>query len=614
MQLLLRTPPLHFRESLFGYVLRVSEANGYLTPWHVLDLAGIVRTESVTAGFPIEKLARVLGKATDEFQPHAYSTCTMDGVREYRLLGHYLGRSLSWQPLRLHRPAICCMCVEETGYIDACWDLSVFSVCPSHLAPLVSRCHSCGGALSWNRPGLLTCKCGADLSYVPSQTIDGATVALMEAIQSKVHRMPLDKLPNTQRLPMQWLESIPLMSLLKILEIIARRAGALTFPGHESMSLAAGVLADWPRGFHAFLDTVSSQNTLPSLGLRSRFSNIYQALFKNKGVGVNMDFVRDEFIRYGVEHGETLLVSERMKGAENYSRRYLSVSDLAKRLGVRRSTARGWADKGMVRSKSARDDDKRRRFVIDANGLDTEVRKIESVLCERKAAGYIGLPVAVLRAIRRLGFYSSDPVVNQRRGFWKVDLDRLGNRINSVRCSNTDRLYFLSSVSLAQLIGRHRFGSAIAKVHLINEILEGRLIPVARSGESFLDLHFSVDDIKKFRSRLLGVTTSDRLNYGTAGALIGCDRTAVPALLRGGFLARPPGANRGVLRSTVDTFMAQWVPRKLAAHQLNISPAKLQKLVEASGHGVLRLGTESGGAIFLERAALQRLLQRLQSD
>lgn len=610
MQLLVRTPTPHARESLFGYVLRVSETNGYLTPWHVFDLAGILRTESITAGLPIEKLARVLGKTTDELQPHAYSVSASDGVREYRLLGHYLGRSLSWQPLRLQRPAICCMCIEETGYVDACWDLSAFSVCPSHLAPLVSRCHSCGNALSWNRPGLLTCKCGADLSYVPSQVIDGATAALMEVIQSKVHRVPLDKLPNAQRLPMQWLESVPLMSLLKIVEIIARRAGALSYPGHESMSLAAGILADWPRGFHLFLEKLDSKSTPPTLGMRSRYSNIYQALFKNKGISATMDFIRGEFIKYGVEHGEDFLVSERMKGAEKYGRRYISVSDLAKRLGVRRSTARGWADKGMVRSKSAHNDGRQRRYVVDAEGLDTEVRKIERVLCERKAASYIGLPVAVLRAIRSHGCYSSDPVVNQRRGFWKVDLDRLANRINSVPCSNINKLYFLSSVSFGQLITRNRFGSTVAKVHLINEILERRIVPVARSGESFLDLHFSADDIKKFRSRLLGVTTSDRLTYGTAGALIGCDRTAVPALVRGGFLARPPGANRGVLRSTVDTFVAQWVPRKLAAHQLNISSAKLEKLVEASGHRVLRLGIESGGAIFVERAALQHL----QSD
>lgn len=606
-QLLVRTPAPYACESLFGYVLRVSETNGYCTPWHVFDLAGISRNESITAGFPIDKLARVLGKAAGELRPHAYRAYTADGVREYVLMGHQLGRSLSWQPLRLQRPAICCMCIEETGYVDACWDLSAFSVCPSHLAPLVGRCHSCGQGLSWNRPGLLTCKCGANLSYVPAQAVDGATAALMEVIQSKVHRVPLDRLANAQRLPMQWLDSIPLMSLLKILEIISRRAGALTFPGHESMSIAAGVLANWPKGFHAFLDKLGAQSTLSSLGLRSRFSNIYQALFKNDGVGANMEFMRNEFIRYGVEHGEDSVVSQRTKGAENYSLRYVSVSDLAKRLGVRRSTASGWADKGLVRSKIARTAGGQQRFVVDTEGLDTTARDIGRIFCERRAACYIGLPAAVLRAIRSSECYSSDPVVNQRRGFWKTDLDRLANRINSVTCAGAGESYFLSSISLRQVITRHRFGSANAKVELLKEILEGRIVPVARAGDSFLDLHFCAADIKKFRSKLLAVMTGDRITYQTAGTLIGCDRTALPALVRDGFLARPPGANRGVLRTTVDAFLAQWAPRKLAARQLNMSSVTLQRLVEEGGFRVLRFGKDCSGAIFVERAALQRL-------
>ena len=40
--LLVRTPPPYHYESLFGFLLRVSELNGYQSPWDVAKLAGML--------------------------------------------------------------------------------------------------------------------------------------------------------------------------------------------------------------------------------------------------------------------------------------------------------------------------------------------------------------------------------------------------------------------------------------------------------------------------------------------------------------------------------------------------------------------------------------------
>ncbi|WP_457325925.1 helix-turn-helix domain-containing protein, partial [Roseateles sp. P5_E11] len=236
------------------------------------------------------------------------------------------------------------------------------------------------------------------------------------------------------------------MSLLKILENIGRRAGGKTFSGHEPMTLAAAVLKDWPKGFHALLDKLGSQPIFAGRGLRVKYLSFYQSLFKNKGIGTNMDFLRDEFIAYGVDHADESLVSERMKGVDKHARRYVSVSELAKRLGVERSTARGWVVKGLVPFKNANAPGKPQRFVVDTEGLDLQARSPADVLGERDAAKYIGLSAGLLRAMRQIGNYSPDSVTNQRRGFWKIDLDRLANRFNSLTCSN--RKSFGATISL----------------------------------------------------------------------------------------------------------------------------------------------------------------------
>jgi hypothetical protein len=62
MATLIRTPKPHSTESLFGFVLHVSEYNGYETPAYICETAQIRRGRELAAGFPVERLAQILGK------------------------------------------------------------------------------------------------------------------------------------------------------------------------------------------------------------------------------------------------------------------------------------------------------------------------------------------------------------------------------------------------------------------------------------------------------------------------------------------------------------------------------------------------------------------------
>ena len=199
MSLLVRTPSPCINESLLGFVLRVSEANGYDTPWHILRLAEIDQGQMQTAGFPIEKLSKVLGQSTESLTRIAYQSDTIKG--HFKILDHSLGPSLKDSPLRLSRPAFCPHCVEETGFIDAFWDLNAAVACPKHHCPPLRNCPSCRTAIRWFRPGLLTCECGARLTNTPSVAIDTPAIELMQLILSKLHGKPLSELPNESGFP-----------------------------------------------------------------------------------------------------------------------------------------------------------------------------------------------------------------------------------------------------------------------------------------------------------------------------------------------------------------------------------------------------------------------------
>ena len=87
MSLLVVTPSHKANESLWGYALRISEENGYETPWHMLNYVGIDQRAMKTAGFPHQKLAILVGKPAIALEPISYSGQVANGVREFKILG-----------------------------------------------------------------------------------------------------------------------------------------------------------------------------------------------------------------------------------------------------------------------------------------------------------------------------------------------------------------------------------------------------------------------------------------------------------------------------------------------------------------------------------------------
>jgi hypothetical protein len=120
--MLVRTPFHAPTESLLGYALRLSETNGYETPWHILKLAGIEPSAMTNAGFPVAKLAAILGRRPEALRNIAYMM-PFGRQTSYVILEHQLGGSLTTSPFRLQRPALCPECVSDRGYIEAFFDL-----------------------------------------------------------------------------------------------------------------------------------------------------------------------------------------------------------------------------------------------------------------------------------------------------------------------------------------------------------------------------------------------------------------------------------------------------------------------------------------------------------
>jgi hypothetical protein len=141
MRLLLRPKP-DKGESFIGYLVRLTELNGYDTPSWILSLSGIDYMElqwtfafifSKSKG--LEKLAHLTNNALSDLNPLLYlpadSSQGYTTEHEYNFYGALLNRSI----IRPHCPKICPECLLQFGYCRRLWDCSLMSACFLIVAP-----------------------------------------------------------------------------------------------------------------------------------------------------------------------------------------------------------------------------------------------------------------------------------------------------------------------------------------------------------------------------------------------------------------------------------------------------------------------------------------------
>src|SRR6266550_2072973 len=149
MKLLARPKP-EKGESFIGYLVRLTELNGYDTPSWILSLSEIDYMElQWTFSFVfgktngLDKLAHLTNNTFDELNALVYSPAIFsqgnNAQHEFNFYGAYLNRSI----IRPHHPKICPRCLAEFGYALQIWDCSVVTACPIHASMLLDRCPKC---------------------------------------------------------------------------------------------------------------------------------------------------------------------------------------------------------------------------------------------------------------------------------------------------------------------------------------------------------------------------------------------------------------------------------------------------------------------------------------
>jgi hypothetical protein len=507
--MLVVTPEPKLREGLLGYLLRITEANGYDSPWHIYRHAGLEQGEMNTACLSAHKLAGVLGQDAARLEAMSYTRTSAQGDTTYRIAGHDLGSGLMTRPFRLSQQGLCPLCVLESGYVDVFWDLRIATACPFHGCQALMNCPTCLSPLRQFRPGPLICKCGSALASAPITAASSVEVDLMKVLYARLHDERAILEDTTAGLPVDHLLELPLRSLMVHLFrlgafVVNEPYGKASAQG--SVLAVATLLSDWPNGLSTFLRGEMAKRN-PDETNFLKFYNRFNQQFAKSGrrrSGQELPWMRQAFLDFGVREWNGAAVDARLVAQTEEKKKRLNRHELASVLGVSAGTLSKWMRAGMidetmyVRAGS-------RRYGFDSDNLNAEANSEGTVdiLETRVAAAYLGIPVSALQFLKENCLVGARDTRLQRTGYFRSDLDRVKQQLlDKAQLLPTGA--FLgpeSSLVLGRFLKFSHPKDKTIKGRLVAAILTGAVHPVGREGGHISSILIKKSDLDCLRGQ-----------------------------------------------------------------------------------------------------------------
>lgn len=428
--LLVRHPGPYPTESLVGYALRLSENNGYLSPWNLCRLAGMRPRELQTAGARIEKLAAIANRSAYDLDHIGFTTPTN------RRLNALLGHRLTPIDLNIGRPKLCPQCVVGKGFVEAHWHLELMVACPIHRCLATSCCPKCRKSLRWFRPGLLECDCGANLMGSEVGPVSVIEAGLLDLLRRKVLRETATQ-ENSSSLPQDDLMAMSLRSMLTTIRVLAKYqliAAKRTAPtsGKQIVGAACNVLIDWPTNFIGLLKDMGE--LLPADvggGVGRQFGGIYRALFRNAAIeSGSTEFMKVAFLDFAINHWGRGFVDHKIiqHMGRTAPKRFVTQSQFAAQIGIRQVTAARFLRSSTLSSRRVRCG-RAERILVDTTQSTMPRISPGKIYRKREAAKRLGISVSALQKFKETGMYEISHWLPARAGFHELDLEAFSHKL-----------------------------------------------------------------------------------------------------------------------------------------------------------------------------------------
>jgi len=442
--MLVATPQPQPTESLMGYVLRLTQANGYHTMSYILAAMNGHWYRGAIGRLDGAPLREIAGLSSDQV-----ARLTLKPERRPRAYIRIRGEDLPSYEVSLQRCKICPLCLAAGSGCEAFWDLAQAVACPTHHVMLEATCPGCASELTWRRPKVTQCRCGFDLTKLPTRPAAPALCDLMAALRSALYKdSALAPPPDT----LSHLRHLELRKLCKLLWVMSgtlyQRQGGVSLPKARTRCLpqlerVATILSNWPRSFQSFLsetyEEVATSADVPKF--KTLFSWLMIRLINNdEDGGTCYQFMEEQLYVFGArfwtrgamsrDDGDVSLVPETV--------RWGTLSEGAEVLGLHMLTMRKLIASGELKTRSISTTSKR-NVIVDLEWARSQKQSRYPAEPIRNAAKRIGVSIETLKAMRANGAYQATYRPTFPGSLAKEDVDLLHTRLRalgrSTRCN-----------------------------------------------------------------------------------------------------------------------------------------------------------------------------------
>lgn len=526
-------PRPYSTESLFGYVLRLAEENGYPTSHSIRALVGYRDSQFRSRRIPLLKLARVAHRDLCELERIAFYFS--DQSRHYVVLGH----PVSWCELKnYNQVSLCPECVRSVGFIEAHWELELMTGCPVHRCVLLSRCPKCHLGLRWGRPGQLKCNCGATLGRVDGPPFPEHEAELLDIIRCKVLGLPISSQTSTG-MPISGLSALSLGGLLSLMRTLAKYQLQLKSRKqlHDSKAVvtaAAHVLRSFPDNFHKLLRTIGEQSVSQRCSGRmmDQFSNIYTSIFYRCRAGDPLEtrgFLGDAFLDFAINHWHHGIISPPLvfQLQKNRPKRFVTLDAFAKRYGFGRLTAVRALVKKNIPMTTIRAG-QRTHTLIDLQQLHEPPNIPGRVFTLKSSAAAIGVSVSALRRLRASGDFEVKYIVALGR-YHEYDIKRFIERLLALNPSTTNQTLPYDCITVGAI--RWHCSAHGINAGMIRALLSGQLRVQGNVDGTVRGLFISRAEFQQFKNNDRARRNGNARSVAEAAKEIHCPSPYIPGLV-----------------------------------------------------------------------------------
>lgn len=398
-------------EATLGYLIRVSEANGYGSIrelWLALRASGIFI--DATGISDLEK-HYLLGPFPGYWGNESHT----EGIA----IPDFNHAHLRWCPL----------CLMDSRHLRGVWSLKLYCVCTHHKIHPHEQCASCGDLQRLERPNFKQCECCTRLTTGNIVVANPGLVRVTQALESSVSGQQYDL-------------GLPVLNSLEWIRL-ATFLGQFTDnyqpprPGKMSnlhqlatathlMAGLAHLLEDWPHNFHHLIRAIHQQGISGS-SLQRTFGSLYRVMYRQFKEPY-FQFIRDAFEDYVHHHWDGIICkrNKSLKPNTIIAHPQLTIKEAAKKAGSGVSVIRQLLKAELISGHLSQSVSGRTTRSINRNHVGKIIALTKKTVVLEEAANILALPKRRVRLLIQAGIIK--PLVSRKQvnaAIWRIPRPQL---------------------------------------------------------------------------------------------------------------------------------------------------------------------------------------------